>query len=58
LLFLSTFNFFLRVSGVARGKGWTAPGNTFRIGIFDGIIACYIYPSLRIATSVLYLLID
>jgi len=42
-------------SDVARER--TAPDGTSRGGIFDGIIACYIYPSLRIATNDLYLLI-
>jgi len=36
----------------------TDPGGTFRGAFFDGVVACYIYPSLRIATSYLYLLIN
>jgi len=40
--------------GIARG---TASGGTPRGGLFDGVIACYIYPLLRIATSDLYWLI-
>jgi len=38
--------------------GRSAPGGTsIRNGIFDGVINWYIYPSLQIATSNLYLLV-
>jgi len=36
-------------------RGRTTPGGTFRGGFFDRVIACYIYPSFRIASD-LYLL--
>jgi len=37
----------------------SAPGSTYISGgIFGGVITCYMYPSLRIATSNLYLLVN
>jgi len=48
------------ISGVAwegGRRGRTASGGTSMGGVFYGVVTCYVYPSLCIATSDLYLLI-